>query len=241
MFDVVYQALAAIGYSDPLHPPLTHLPIGLVVAALTLWLGSLLWRRYQSWGLSARHCLILAWLFIFPTVFLGYLDWQHYYYGVWIFPIKAKIALSGFLFVLLSIGVILILGGKGESRVLPVIYALGFITVVALGYFGGHMVYGGRTRATPAEFRTGMTVFDAKCSACHPNGGNLILPKFPLRGSPYLESSNNFISFLRNPRLPNGAQGPMPAYPPLKISDQEAKELYFYLTHEYGPPTNRGK
>ena len=240
IFAPIYQAFAAIGFTDPLHPALTHLPIGLVVAALSLWMGSLLWRHYPAWRVSAQHCLILAWLFFFPTVLLGYMDWQYYYQGVWIFPIKAKIILAIVLFILLSSGVILIFTGRGESRAIPIIYTFSFITVVALGYFGGHMVYGGRIRATPEEFQKGMTIFDANCSACHPNGGNALRPNLPLRGSSYLENQEQFRAFLRNPRLKSGERGAMPAFPPGHISDREARELYRYLTHEYGPLANRG-
>ena len=236
IFDPVYSALADIGFHDPLHPALTHFPIALVFVALMLWAGSLYWREHPSWRISAQHCLILAWLFFFPTVLLGYMDWQHYYHGVWIFAIKAKIALAIVLFILLSLGLLLILSGKSESRALPVIYALGTVTVVALGYFGGHMVYSGRTRATPQEFHAGMVIYDAKCSACHPNGGNAIIPSYPIKGSQYLETQDKFIAFIRNPRLTDGSKGPMQTFPPSYISDQQGRELYRFLIHEYALP-----
>ena len=114
IFSPLYNALAAIGFTDPIHPPLTHMPIGLVVAALIFgFAGWILRRPFLSQ--AGRYCLVLAWLFIFPTVLLGFMDWQQFYQGAWLLPIIVKIGLAGFLFVLLSIGVILILPA-GKNR-----------------------------------------------------------------------------------------------------------------------------
>ena len=33
MIESIYQILAKIGYSHPLHPPATHLPAGLIIGA----------------------------------------------------------------------------------------------------------------------------------------------------------------------------------------------------------------
>ncbi len=80
IFNGFYNALHAIGYHDPVHPTLTHMPIGLVVGALVFWF--LAWfLTHPSLARAARYCLVLAWLFIFPAVFLGFMDWQHWYQG----------------------------------------------------------------------------------------------------------------------------------------------------------------
>jgi uncharacterized membrane protein len=211
------------------------MPIGLVVGALFFGFAALIWKR-PLLGLSAQHCLVLAWLFLFPAVLFGFMDWQHYYHGAWLVPIKIKIGLASFLFVILSTGLILIFKGRGESKAILVIYVLAFCTVVLLGYFGGHLVFGGRSRATPEEFQVGMKIFDANCIACHPNGGNAFVPDMPLKGAPYLENADKLIAFIRDPRLRNEAKGPMPDFPPTDITDQEVRELYRYLIHEYGLP-----
>ena len=39
--------------------------------------------------------MILAFLGLFPTVLAGYVDWQHFYGGTWLFPIKMKMLLAG--------------------------------------------------------------------------------------------------------------------------------------------------
>jgi uncharacterized membrane protein len=232
-FDSFYQALASMGFGDPVHPALAHMPIGLVVGALILGFAALVWQR-PRWGLSGQHCLLLAWLFWFPTVLFGVMDWQYFYHGVWIFPIEAKIALAIFLFVVLSIGLFLIFTGKGESKGILVIYGLAFFTVVALGYFGGRMVFGGSPAAGSRSLAAGQKIFAANCSACHPRGENTIMPNLPIRGSHTLANIQTFDDFIRKPLLPGGAQGPMPNFPYAKISHQEAKALYDYVRQEFG-------
>ena len=196
-FDPIYHALAQIGFVDPLHPAFTHYPIALVSASLFFGLVALLWRRPAFW-VTAKHCLVLAWLFIFPTVLFGYMDWQYYYHGVWMGPIIVKIWLASFLFVLLSIGLILVYKGRGGSRVMLVIYILGFLTVVALGYFGGKIVYegmdeGGTAAATILQVKTGEGIFEKNCQSCHPNGGNAIMPNMPIRNSDKLANFKTFV------------------------------------------------
>jgi mono/diheme cytochrome c family protein len=233
IFNPFYNALAAIGFTDPIHPAIVHMPIGLVVGALFFGFAALIWKR-PLWGLSARHCLVLAWLFLFPTVLFGFMDWQYYYHGVWLFPIKVKIGLASFLFVVLSTGLIMIFKGQGESKAMLVIYVLAFCAVVGLGYFGGRIVFGGQSPAAPESFQAGEKIFHANCGACHPQGQNAIMPNLPIHGSDRLKNFQTFIAFIRQPRLPDGSPGPMPAWPPAKISDQEAKALYGYVKHAFG-------
>lgn len=239
-FDFLYRALGLIGYHEPLHPPFTHYPIALVTASLFFGFWALIRRRLGFW-VTARHCLVLAWLFIFPTVFFGLMDWQRYYQGAWIGPIIAKIYLAGFLFVLLSIGLILAYKGRGDSPVILVIYVLGFMTVVGLGYFGGHMVYEGRAggrgaAAASLQVKAGHKIYGKYCQACHPNGGNIISPQAQIIGSKTLADFPGFLAWIRDPRLANGKRGAMPDFPPTKISDKEAQELYRYVLDTFGKP-----
>jgi mono/diheme cytochrome c family protein len=257
-FEPFYAFFARIGYTAPFHPPLTHMPIGLVVGALIFLAVGLVFNR-PGLRATARHCLILAWLFIFPTVLLGVMDWQHFYHGAWLLPIKAKIGLAGALFVALSYALILIYQGEPAQKKLLVVNLLAFILVVALGYFGGSLVYGGRevapapTAATPAapapvppapgpaaptptELAAGKKLFEVNCAFCHPNGSNAIMPNLPLRGADDLKNFTTFLAFIRNPRLPDGSKGSMPAFSADAIPDQQARELYDYVSREFGPP-----
>jgi len=178
-FDFIYHFLADLGYTHPLHPTLTHLTIGLVIAALIFRVIALL-PAYGKYGQTARHCSTLAFLAIFPTVLLGLMDWTYYYGNNWIFPIKMKIILAGVLTVLLLLAIILNLKLSKSSGALLVIYLLSFLTVIGLGYFGGEILYGKSTAsggdAEPASagipsaaaaFAEVQTIFRNNCTNCH--------------------------------------------------------------------------
>ena len=77
---------------------------------------------------------------------------------------------------------------------------------------------------------TGLQIFSLNCNRCHPNGDNVILPDLPLRGSSKLANFNTFLSFIRDPKMPDGSEGVMPVFSNKHISDQEAKRLYQYIT-----------
>ena len=239
IFNPFYYALASIGYTDPIHPPLTHMPIGLVVAALIFGFAGLILRR-PLLSKMAGYSLLLAWLFIFPTVLLGFMDWQHYYQGAAFFPIIVKISLACFLFVILSLGLYLVLSGREESKALLVIYILAFFTVGGLGYFGGRLVFGGRAPAAPPALQAGGVLFENYCMACHPNGGNAIMPDMIITGSDNLTDFPTFLKWIRNPLKDNGKKGPMPQFLPWKISDQNARQLYDYLIGVLGKPKAAG-
>ena len=137
---------------------------------------------------------------------------------------------------LLSIGMILIVSGRGESKALLVIYFMAFFTVGGLGYFGGRLVFGGRAPAAPAGLEAGRRLFENNCMACHPNMGNAIMPDMPIIGSDNLRDLTTFISWIRNPLKDNGQKGPMPDFLPSKISDEQAGRLYAYLIGVLGRP-----
>ncbi|MFX1554633.1 MAG: c-type cytochrome [Promethearchaeota archaeon] len=238
MLDFIYEVFARIGYNHPIHPTQVHMPIGLLTGTFFLGWTALLLRR-QILKLSARHCLILALIFFFPTVLLGFMDWQHYYAGAWLFPIKIKLALAGILLVLLVTGIILTRNaGVGYKSTLT-IYTLCFLTVVGLGYFGGELVYGGRGPAGPRELKAGEKLFTANCGSCHPHGGNILDPNLPLRSASQLTEFNTFVAFIRTPKFPDGSPGPMPPFPPSKISDQQGRELYEYITKVLANPKGK--
>ena len=75
-----------------------------------------------------------------------------------------------------------------------------------------------------------MNIFNENCMACHPKGGNAIDPSLPLVNSAYTQSSAAFLAFIREPKRPNGSAGAMPAFSSTKVSDQQASELYSYIT-----------
>ena len=81
MLDFLYNFLSGIGFNDPLHPPITHIPIGLTVGAFLFFLGALIFKK-KRFILTARHTSVLAFVFAFPTILLGVFDWIHFYGAV---------------------------------------------------------------------------------------------------------------------------------------------------------------
>ena len=222
MTSILYEALNSLGYHHPLHPTQVYVPIGLVVGALIFAVVALVFRR-ERLVMTPRYCIILAFIWVFPTMILGIMDWQHFYEGAWILPIKMKLITAPILAVLLGLAVFL--GrkyGSTSMKVLP-IYFLCFCAVTVLGYFGGELTYAGRTVSGLKEYKAGQEIFSAYCTTCHPSGGNTIDPGRPILHSALLQNQDIFNLWLRNPATP------MPAFPSSKISDAQAKELYAYI------------
>jgi len=235
MFDFVYQFLSKLGYTHPIHPTEVHMPIGLVVGALVFAIIAIVFRR-QTLAKTARHCIILAFIFLFPTILFGFMDWQHYYGGTWFFEIKMKLLLASVLLILLLVAILLGWKRGAESKGVLAVYSLCFITVVALGYFGGQLVFGSKSLTYPDKFKAGEKIFETNCSGCHPHGGNIIKPNFPLRGSPEIKSFERFSSFIQNPRMPDGSEGLMPPFPQSKIPEKREKQLYDYIVNVLNNP-----
>jgi mono/diheme cytochrome c family protein len=233
MFDGIYKLLEQLGYPHPIHPTEVHMPIGLIVGALILCVSGRLWHR-PALLQAAHYCTIIAGLFLLPTILFGLMDWQHFYSGAWLYPIKVKLALAPALLVLVGLSIFLVQKkGIGTPMVLPN-YTASFIAVVFLGYFGGDLVYADTKNKGSDPLAAGREVFDANCVACHANGGNVIVPALPLLNSSYTKSPAALLAFIRNPRLPGGASGPMRAFPVEKISDRQAGDLYNYIASGLG-------
>ncbi|MDY0039100.1 MAG: c-type cytochrome domain-containing protein [Desulforhabdus sp.] len=179
--DSFYEALAKIGYPHPVHPVLTHFLIGLVMAALVFGLAAWVLRS-SNLTTTARHCIILALIGAFPTILTGFLDWQHFYVGAWIFPIKMKMLLAMVLLVLLSTTALLALKGVRTSKGILLMYLCCFLTVMAIGYFGGELVFSAKSSVSAAHdgdkeiapLQTGRSaymevagIFKQHCTICH--------------------------------------------------------------------------
>ena len=78
MFDYIYQTLTNFGYNHPVHPTLTHVPIGMVMGAFIFVLIAVMTRK-KNLAQTARHCSVLALIAAVPTALLGLMDWQHFY------------------------------------------------------------------------------------------------------------------------------------------------------------------
>ena len=243
MIDSLYQLVAKTGFTDPLHAPFTHIPIGLVIGAFLFFLVAIIFGR-KNLLTTARHVSILAFLFVFPTILFGVFDWLHYFHGALIPTIKIKMILASAVLVLLAIGIIVGSELKVHAAPMVVIYALAFVAVVGLGWYGGKLVYGGFSggaseAAAPSAQQGGATtaaaapaaqrLFASNCASCHPNGGNVIEASLPLKSSKKLADLATFTAFIRSPRMPDGSEGSMPAFPADQVSDKQAGDLYSYI------------
>jgi mono/diheme cytochrome c family protein len=238
MIDSLYGLLAKLGFTDPLHAPLAHMPIGLVIGAFLFFLVAVVFAR-KNLVVTARHVSILAFIFVFPTILFGVFDWLHFFKGALIAPIKYKMVLASAVLVLLAAGIIV--GSELKVRTAPmmVIYALAVVCVVGLGWFGGKLVYGGFSpveQAAPAAAAgtapaapPGQRLFASNCAACHPSGGNAIDAALPLKKSKTIASAALLTAFVRSPRMPDGSEGQMPAFPPDQLSDKQVGDLYSYI------------
>ncbi len=148
MIDDLYRFLANIGFDEPLHPPITHMPIGLVTGALIFFLVAVIFKR-KNLILTARHVSILAFIFAFPTIILGVLDWIHFYHAALITPIKIKMVLATAVIIILGAGIILGSEIKIHSMTMTVLLVLAFICAIGLGYFGAGLIYGRGLKKLP--------------------------------------------------------------------------------------------
>jgi uncharacterized membrane protein len=222
-----YDLLNAMGYHHPVHPILVHMTIGLSAGAFLFSLAGVLFPN-KALRQSGFHCIALALVFVLPTMVLGLLDWAHFYASVWIFPVKMKLILAVALFLFLVTGTLLGLRAKDVTPTALVLYALCFLNVIGMGYFGGELVYGSKpSPAANSSSQAGEQSYRKNCSACHPNGGNTIDPDLPVKGSPKLTDFDSFLSWIRNPN-PG-----MPPYPESRISEKESRELYEYVAKEF--------
>jgi mono/diheme cytochrome c family protein len=225
--EAIYKFLEGMGIYHPLHPPFTHIPVGLVIGALIFILASVILRR-PDMKKTAWHCFVLALIFAVPTTFLGVTDWQHFYASTWSNPIQIKVALTVVLFVLLLAGAILAPSKKTSYPLIILIYLLSSMTVAALGFYGAQLVYAAKGPAG-ADFQQGEKLYAANCGACHPNGGNAISPDLPVLNSPQMKDPNTFIKFNRSPVKADGSRGIMPAFTKDKLSDDDLRQIYQYV------------
>ena len=219
-----YSLLKGLNYHHPIHPIVVHVTVGSVVAAFILGILGYL-RRKPELGQAARYCLIIALVFAGPTVATGFMDWRHFFSAIFIFPFKMKLILASILFGLLLAGFMLGRRRSGPKSALTLVYAFSLMAVAGLGYFGGDLVYGGKSKPPSEKFQSGSRLYLDNCAGCHPKGGNALASGLPVRNSPKTARLDSFVAWIRAPRQP------MPGFPNTVISDREAQDLFDYVFH----------
>ena len=169
MVEFIYQTFTELGYTHPLHPTLTHVPIGMVMGTFLFMIIALIFGKAHL-AQTARHCTVLALIAAVPTVLLGLMDWVHFYGGSLLFPIKMKLVLAGMLIIFLFLAVISGSFGKTLSKIVISMYVLCLLTVIGLGFFGGELVYGTgseEVEVSEGQVADGALAFKQNCAACH--------------------------------------------------------------------------
>ena len=64
MIEYFYHIMEKLGFSEPIHPPMDHMPEGLVVGAWILVLAAWVLRK-PGLSVTARHCMVLALIFLY--------------------------------------------------------------------------------------------------------------------------------------------------------------------------------
>ncbi len=139
MVENIISSLEQIGFTHPLHPMFTHLPMGMVIGAVVFSFFGLKWKTHLPH--TAGYCAILALVCMLPTILAGILDWQSRMEGVWEGLIVAKMVLSFVLTALLILSIVLKRKGASPGR-LFLIYFLCLACAGGLGFSGGELVYG---------------------------------------------------------------------------------------------------
>lgn len=142
MINFIYQMLAQIGFYHPLHPAITHLPMGMIMGGFIFGASSLMLKHINKELLKAAHyCFTLALIFVLPTMLLGYMDWQYKFDAEWSTVITLKII---FAFVLCGVlSAAYWVGRKGENiKLLLLLYTLCLFNAIAMGFMGGELQYG---------------------------------------------------------------------------------------------------
>lgn len=110
-------------------------------------------------------------------------------------------------------------------------YGLAQMSGGMMGGQKGQMMKAGQDEKQKSPTETvGAKIFKDHCAGCHPDGGNILAPNLPLKGSSVLANFRTFLSFIRNPKMPDGSKGAMPSFGRSKVSDKRARALYQFVT-----------
>lgn len=136
----LFAFLETIGFTHPLHPAFTHIPMSMVMGCCIFSL--LAWKlNRDDLNRTALHCALLALLFIGPTVVAGLLDWQHRYGGLYHPLIVIKMVLAPILTGLLVYAALEHRKNAAAKKIFA-LYFLCLFCAVGLGFAGGELVYG---------------------------------------------------------------------------------------------------
>ncbi len=140
MIGSLYETLEKFGFSHPLHPIFTHLPMGMIIGMVIFSLLGLI-RQGKHFNTTAYYCSILAFLGVFPVISAGILDWLQLMEGQWNTFIIIKMILATLLTILLAFSIREKRKGSMPGKIF-LLYILCLACAGGLGYSGGELVFG---------------------------------------------------------------------------------------------------
>jgi uncharacterized membrane protein len=150
MDQLFYDLLGLAGFAHPLHPVLITMVVGPVIASFLFAAVAFFFKKPDFYRTS-RQLTVVAFIFWFPTVAVGIIDWVHFYGGsTKMAEINIKLVLAGILFLILLGNMLLFKKGQDQPLIPLILMLLATANVSALGYYGGDIVFGGATKATEA-------------------------------------------------------------------------------------------
>jgi uncharacterized membrane protein len=141
MTEIIFEFLNKVGFTHPVHPALTHIPMGMIMGAVTFRMVSFI-PKFRMLAKTGYHCIVLGLLGMFPTAFAGYLDWQHTFGGEWEFLIILKMVLAVILTIVLAAIVIMDDPEIPKFDKRTMFYLLTVLLAIGLGFSGGELQYG---------------------------------------------------------------------------------------------------
>lgn len=143
MDQMFYDLLGLAGFSHPLHPVLITMVVGPTIASF-LFAAVAFFLKKPDYYRTSRQLTVVAFVFWFPTVAVGLIDWFHFYGGSTnMAEINIKLILAGVLFVVLLANILLFPQGKSQPLIPLVLMLIATGLVSSLGYYGGEIVFGG--------------------------------------------------------------------------------------------------
>ncbi len=140
MVENFYSFLATVGFTHPLHPMLTHIPMGMIMGMVTFSFLGLIWSG-GTLNKTAHHCSVLALVFILPVIGAGLLDWIQFQEAEVNVFITVKLILGTLLTILLIVAVVMKKKGSSGGKMF-LIYLLCLACAGGLGYSGGELIFG---------------------------------------------------------------------------------------------------
>ena len=141
MIETMYHLLESVGFLHPLHPAMTHVPMGMAIGGFVFALLFYLMQN-ETFLQTAYYCVSLGLVGIFPTVLFGFTDWQYRFGGEWSFIIITKMILAVLLATCFITAVKFSLNSKDNPKKILFIYTLCLLCAIGLGFMGGQLQYG---------------------------------------------------------------------------------------------------